>query len=321
MKAIVQDRFGPPTQVLRLDDVADPVIDAKDVLLRVEAAGVNAADWHLVTGEPVVMRPALGGRRPKQPVPGLDVAGRVEAVGADVHGVRPGDEVFGWCTRAFAELVRVPEDQLLPRPERLSAVQAAAVPLAATTALQGLRLGGLREGHHVLITGASGGVGTFAVQIAKARGAHVTGVCRTGNVDLVRAIGADEVLDYTRDGVPPAGERYDLIFHLAGHLSLPALRGALTPGGIGVLSTGAGGRWVGPLPMLARAVAAARLRRAPFKILTAKSSRDDLAEIVRLIAAGAVTPVLDSTHPLAGAPAAVQYLREGHTSGKVVITL
>jgi NADPH:quinone reductase-like Zn-dependent oxidoreductase len=320
VKAVVQRRFGPPAEVLSLEEVGDPGVGPGDVLLRVDAAGVNAADWHLVTGMPYVARPALGGRRPKEPVPGLDVAGRVEAVGAGVDGVQPGDEVFGWCTRAFAEFVRVPADQVLSRPAGLSAVQAAAVPLAAMTALQGLRLGGQRAGQRVLITGASGGVGTFAVQVAKTHGAHVTGVCGTRNLDMVRAIGADEVLDYSRDAVPPEDARYDLIFHLAGRISLRALQRALSPGGVVVLSAGDGGPWVGPLLFLARAVVAARLRRAPFRVLTAKNSRADLAEIVDLIASGAVTPVLDRTYGLPEAPAAVQYLLDAHTSGKVVIT-
>lgn len=320
MKAIVQDRFGPPTDVLRLEEVNAPAVGAGDALVRVEAAGVNAADWHLVAGLPLVMRPAFGGRRPKEPVPGLDVTGRVEAVGADVEDVAPGDEVFGWCTGAFAELVRVPAGQLVRRPAGISAVQAATLPTAGCTALQGWRIAGLAAGNRVLVTGASGGVGTFAVQIAKARGAHVTGVCSTGNVELVRGLGADEVVDYSRDPVPPRDGRYDVMFHLAGRVPLPAMRGALTPTGTLVLSTGDGGRWFGPLPFIARAVAWGRLGRLRVRLLTTKPDRDDLAELADLVAGAAVTPVLDRTYSLDEAPAAVAYLQQGHTRGKVVIT-
>lgn len=321
MKAIVQHRYGSPTDVLRLADVDDPGVGADEVLLRVEAAGVNAADWHLVAGLPFVMRSTMGLRHPREPVPGLDVAGRVEAVGPGVTGLAPGVEVFGWCTGAFAQLVRVPADQLLPRPAGLTAVEAAAVPLAAMTALQGLRLGGLRSGHQVLVTGASGGVGTFAVQIAKAEGAHVTGIARTSNLELVQSIGADEAVDYTREAVPPAGERYDLVFHLAGRIPLGTLRHGLTPTGVLVLSTGDGGPWAGPLPMLARAGVEAKLGRTSTRILVARATRNSLTEVAGLLASGAVKPVLDRTYTLAEAPAAVRYVQEGHTRGKVVITV
>ena len=321
MKAIVQDRFGPPTDVLRLEEVNAPAVGAGDALVRVEAAGVNAADWHLVAGLPLVMRPAFGGRRPKEPVPGLDVTGRVEAVGADVEDVAPGDEVFGWCTGAFAELVRG------ARPASSSGVPPGSprcrrrrCPRRGARRCRAGGIAGLAAGNRVLVTGASGGVGTFAVQIAKARGAHVTGVCSTGNVELVRGLGADEVVDYSRDPVPPRDGRYDVMFHLAGRVPLPAMRGALTPTGTLVLSTGDGGRWFGPLPFIARAVAWGRLGRLRVRLLTTKPDRDDLAELADLVAGAAVTPVLDRTYSLDEAPAAVAYLQQGHTRGKVVIT-
>lgn len=322
MKAIVQREYGSPLDVLRLEDVDDPAVGPTDVLVRVGAAGVNAADWHLVTGMPYVIRVAGMGLRPKEPVPGREVAGRVEAVGRDVTRLRPGDEVFGWSTGAFAELVAAPEDHFAPTPANLSTVQAAAVPLAALTALQGLRdQGRVQAGHRVLVTGASGGVGTFAVQLAKSLGAHVTGVCSTRNLEMVRAIGADEVIDYTREQVPGSGHRYDVILHVAGPTSLASMRRALTREGALVLVNGEGGRWLGPLPLLARARAVSAVIPQRFCVYVAKETGADLVAIADLLASGAVTPVIDRTYDLSEAPSAVHYLQEGHTQGKVVIPI
>ncbi len=322
MKAVTQRGFGPATQVLRLEEVPDPVAGPGEVLVRVEAAGVNAADWHIVRGMPYVMRASgIGLRGPKETTPGLDVAGRVEALGGDVTRFRPGDRVFGWVPRAFAELVSAPQDRLAPSPPALSSVEAAAVPLAAVTALQGLRTGGLAPGDRTLITGASGGVGTFAVQIAKARGAHVTGVCSTRNVDLVRRIGADETIDYTAQDMSTWAGRYDVILHLAGSMSVSTVRRVLAPDGTLVLSSGDGGPWWGPLPRMARTMLAGPVVRRRVRLLMARMDRDDLDELAGMLASGAVRPVIDRTYPLAEAAAAVQYLQDGHTQGKIVIAV
>jgi NADPH:quinone reductase-like Zn-dependent oxidoreductase len=322
MRAVVQRGFGPPSEVLRLEQVPDPLPGPGEVLVRVEAAGVNAADWHLVTGMPYVMRAAgLGVRGPKEPVPGLDLAGRVEAVGTGVSRFQPGDRVFGSASRAFAQLVNAPEERLAPVPAGLSSIDAAAAPLAAVTALQGLRQGGLAPGRRVLVTGASGGVGTFAVQIAAARGARVTAVCSTRNVELMRGIGAHNVIDYTSTDITRWRGTYDQILHLAGPMSLPAARRLLAPDGTLVLSSGEGGPWWGPLPQIARAVVAGPIVRRRFRILTARMRRDDLVEVAEMLASGAVKPVIDRTYPLEAVAAAVRYLQDGHTQGKVVLTV
>lgn len=320
MRAVVQDRYGPPADVLRAADVAAPLPGPGEVLVRVRAASVNAADWHLVRGAPVFVRLASGLRRPKHPIPGTDVAGVVEAVAAGVTRLRPGDEVLGWCNGAFAEQAVAPEDHFVARPPAITFEQAAAVPLAATTALQGLRdRAGLRAGQSVLVIGASGGVGTFAVQIAKALGAEVTGACSARNVELVRSIGADHVVDYAREDVTAGPARYDVIFQLGGTASPLALRHRLNPGGTLVLSSGQG-RLSG-LDRIAKAALASPFvgrRLVPF-LATWKPA--DLAAVAELLAAGTVVPVVDRTYPLAETPAAVTYVEAGHTRGKVVITL
>jgi NADPH:quinone reductase-like Zn-dependent oxidoreductase len=322
MRAIVQRGYGSPTDVLRLKDVPDPVVEPGKVLVRVEVAGVNAADWHLVTGMPYVMRSAgLGLRGPKEPIPGLDLAGQVEAVGAGVARFRPGDHVFGSASRAFAELVDVPEERLAPVPPGVTVVAAAATPISAVTALQGLRSGRNAPGRRVLVTGASGGVGTFAVQMAASGGAHVSAVCSNRNVDLVRRLGADEVIDYTvRDPTTWVGP-FDLILHLAGPLPVGVARRVLAPDGTVVLSSGDGGPWWGPLPHMATAMAAGVVTRTAFRVLTARMNREDLETVAGLLASGTVQPVIDRTYTLAQAGDAVQYLREGHTQGKVVIAV
>jgi NADPH:quinone reductase-like Zn-dependent oxidoreductase len=322
MKAIVQREYGPPLEVLRLEDVDEPSAGEGEVLVRVRAAGVNALDWHLVTGEPTIMRlVGMGFRRPKRPGVGRDVAGVVEAAGPGVTRFRPGDEVFGWCGGAFAELVVTREDSLVTKPENVTFEQAAAVPVAAITALQGLRdQGEVQAGQQVLITGASGGVGTFAVQLAKHLGAEATAVCSTRNRDLVRSIGADHVVDYTREDFTRSGHRYDVILDIAGRPSLLGCRRSLKPGGRLVLAGGEGGRWLGPLPRMVRALLLGLLGGRKARAFEAKENREDTLVLADLLAAGHLSPVIDRTYDLAAAPEAVRYLEEGHTQGKVVVT-
>lgn len=322
MRAIVQRGYGTPAAVLRLEDVPDPVAGPGEVLVRVDAAGVNAADWHLVLGLPYVMRGAgIGLRGPKEPIPGLDLAGVVETVGDGVTRLRPGDRVFGSAARTFAELANVPDKRVVPTPSALPSVEAAAVPLAALTALQGLRTTETAPGQRVLITGASGGVGTFAVQIAAAHGAHVTAVCSRRNVDLVRSLGADEVIDYTAQDVTTWPGTYDLILHLAGPLPPSAARRLLAPDGTLLLSSGQGGDWFGPLPWMGFTIAVGRLTGRRVRFLTMRTRREDLDTIAAMLTSGAIRPVMDRTYPLAEAATAVQYLKDGHTQGKTVLTV
>ena len=243
MKAIVHSRYGPP-DVLELNDIDQPVITDDAVLVRVHAAAVGKGDWLTVRGLPYIARLRYGLRKPKHPVPGFDVAGRIEAVGSNVTQLQPGDEVFGWCDGSFAEYASVPQGQLVQKPTNLSFEQAAAVPISGFAALQALRdTGGVQPGQQVVIIGASGGVGHFAVQLAKAFGAEVTGVCSTKSVEMVRSIGADHVIDYTQQDFTRTGQRYDLVLEMAGNRSLAELRRALTPKGTLVLVGGSGGRW------------------------------------------------------------------------------
>ena len=321
MKAIAQDRYGS-ADVLRVEEVGRLEVGDNDVLIRVRAAGVNALDWHVMRGSPFVVRPMLGGwRAPRPTVRGVDVAGDVESVGKDVTGFEPGDAVFGWCTGAFAESASAPADHLVLKPAALTFEQAAAIPLSSITALQGLRdAGHLQRGQRVLIVGASGGVGTFAVQIAKAIGAEVTAACHTRNADLVRSIGADHVIDYTRDDPTRSGP-YDVIFELAGTRSVGEYRRALTATGTLVLSSGAGGRWLGPIARMARAKISARFMSQNVVWLDAKLNHDDLLAVTELIEAGVVCPVLDRRFRLEEAPDAIRYVEAGHTRGKTVITV
>ncbi|MFF8260699.1 NAD(P)-dependent alcohol dehydrogenase [Streptomyces virginiae] len=324
MKAIVQDRYGSPA-VLELREVERPPVGDRGVLVRVHAAAVNARDWHLMRGDPYLARPALGLRGPKVRIRGTDFAGRVEAVGRDVTRLRPGDAVFGEAEGAFAEYVCAPEDAVEPMPANLSFEQAAAVPLAGNTALMGLRdLGRVRPGQRVLVNGASGGVGTFAVQIAKAFGAEVTGVCGTRNTELVRSLGADHVVDYSREDFTRAGRRYDLVFDLVGNRSLAECRRALTTGGTLVLSGGGvseGGTLVGPMALLVKGRALAPFVRHRLLVLTATPDHRNLAVLRELIESGRLTPAVDRTHPLHEVPEAIRYLEVEHARAKVVITL
>jgi NADPH:quinone reductase-like Zn-dependent oxidoreductase len=319
MKAILQDRYGPP-KVLELRDIDKPVVGAADVLVRVRASSVNPADWHVIRGRPFIVRlSGYGLRRPKSPGRGTDMAGVVEAVGRDVTRLRAGDEVFGWSRGAWAEYACTGADNLLPKPVNLTLEEAAAVPLAATTALQGLRdRGRLQPGQSVLVIGASGGVGTFAVQIAKALGAEVTGVCSTRNVEMVRSIGADHVIDHTREDFTRGGQRYDLVLQLAGTASPGACRHAMTPKGTLVLCSG-DGRFSG-IDRIVKATATSPFVGQRLTTWVASLNAADLATLKELVESGKVTPVIDRTFGLGETREAVRYCEKGHTRGKVVIT-
>jgi NADPH:quinone reductase-like Zn-dependent oxidoreductase len=298
-----------------------------EVLVRVHAAGLHRGDWHVMTGLPYLIRvvvPSLGLRRPKVPVQGMDVAGRVEAVGGDVTRFQPGDAVFGWCDGSFAEYAVAPEDHLAGKPAALSFEQAAVVPISGFAALQGARdEGAVQPGQQVLVIGAAGGVGSFAVQLAKAFGAHVTGVCSTTQTELVRSIGADDVVDYTRHDVTDGTRRWDLILDTAGRRSLSQLRRALTPKGTLVIVGGeGGGRWLGGFDRNLRAVVLSRLVGQRLRMLSSKPRQDDLQVLRQLLEAGKLTPVIDRTFPLREVPEAFRQLVEGHgRAGKLVITI
>jgi NADPH:quinone reductase-like Zn-dependent oxidoreductase len=324
MKAIIQDRYGAP-EVLRHDDVDEPVATGREVVVRVHAASVNARDWHTVRGDPYLARAALGLRRPHSRIRGTDFAGRVSSIGPAVTRFRPGDEVFGEAEGAFAEYVRVPDDLLEPKPAGLTYAQAAALPLAGNTALMGLRdVARVRPGQRVLINGASGGVGTFAVQIAKFLGAHVTGVCSARNAELVRSLGADRVIDYHSADFTREGIRYDVVFDLVGNRSLTACRRALSRTGTLVLSGGgvfAGGSVAGPIGLLVRGRLVSRFVRQRVLPLTAKPSRANLATLRELAETGALIPVIDRTLPLSETAAAIRYLEQEHARAKVVLSV
>jgi NADPH:quinone reductase-like Zn-dependent oxidoreductase len=324
MKAIVQERFGPP-DVLRLVDTDRPEIRAGEVLVRVHAAALNPYDWHMLRGDPLIAR-LMGGvglTRPKARVAGIDAAGRVEAVGPGVDGLRVGDEVFGFCPGAFAEYARTRADRLAPKPAHMTFEQAAAVPMAALTALQGIRdVGGVRAGQRVLVNGAAGGVGTYAVQIAAALGAEVTGVCSTPNVDLVRSIGAAHVVDYTREDFTDGRVRYDVILDNVGNRPLRRLRKALTPTGILVANAGGPpGRAIGAVGGMLRTVVVNIVVRQRLRPLIAKQKRADLLTLTGLIEDGKLTPVLDQTYPLADTAKGLSRVEEGHVAGKLVVTV
>ncbi len=323
IRAIIQDKYGAP-DVLQLRDVAKPVLGDDGLLVRVRAAGVDPGVWHLMTGLPYLVRiMGYGIRTPKSRVPGMDVAGCVEAIGKNVTRFRPGDAVFGTCDGAFAEYAGAREDRLAPKPERLTFEQAAAVPTSASTALQALRdAGKVQPGQKVLIIGAAGGVGTFAVQLAKAFGAEVTGVCSTMKADLVRAIGADDVIDYTRDDFADGTRHYDLILDTAGNRSLGHLRRALTPRGTLVIVGGeGGGRWFGGVDRPLRALVLSPFVNQTLRGLFSMQRREDLEVLEELIEAGKLTPIVDRAYPLSAAPEAIGYLKAGRARGKVVITV
>ena len=323
MKAVVQDKYGE-VDVLRLAEIDRPRIADDEVLLRVHAAGVDRGVWHLMTGLAYPVRLAgFGFRAPKDRVRGREVAGRVETVGKAVTGLRPGDEVFGIGEGCFAEYVRATPTKLAPKPKGLSFEQAAAVPISATTALQAVRdRAHVQPGQKVLVIGASGGVGTFAVQIAKAFGAEVTGVCSTAKVDLVRSIGADHVVDYERAEIGAGGQRYDVILDCGGHRPLRLLRRALTARGtLVIVGSETGGRWLGGLDRQFRAIVVSPLVGQKLITFIAKENAADLLVLTELIEAGKLAPAVDRTYPLNETAAAIRHMTDGRARGKVVVSV
>ncbi|HEX6596099.1 MAG TPA: NAD(P)-dependent alcohol dehydrogenase [Acidimicrobiales bacterium] len=324
MRAVVQDSYGEaPEEVLRVDEVKRPRIGADEVLLRVRAAGVDRGTWHLMAGRPYLMRAlGFGVRGPRAKIPGLDVAGIVDAVGTGVTEFAVGDEVFGTGKGTFAEYAVAKADRLATKPPNLSFEQAAAVPVSATTALQALRKGKVRSGERVLVVGASGGVGTYAVQIAKALGAEVTGVASTSKLDVVRSLGADHVLDYTVEDFTDGRRRYDVIIDIGGNRRLSDLRRALTPRGRLVLTGGEnGGKVLGGIERNLRAVLVSLFVSQKLGAFVARQRRADLIELRELIESGAVVPAVERTYPLNEAAAAVRQLADGLVRGKVVVTV
>lgn len=328
MKAIVQQRFGPP-DVLRLADIDMPEVGADQVLVRVRAAGINPYDWHMMRGDPFMARltPGVGLTKPKSGVAGIDVAGQVEAVGPEVSGLQPGDEVLGFCPGSFAEYGCTTPDLLVPKPAGLSFEQAAAVPMAAVTALRGIRtVGQAQAGQRVLVNGAGGGVGTFAVQIAAALGAEVTGVCGTRNTELVRSLGAARAIDYTHDDFTGEGVRYDLILDNVGNHPLGRLRRALAPTGTLVANGGGSpGHVFGAMGSMLRLIAVNAFVRQRLRVILpsapAGPTHDDLLAVTALIEAGTLNPVVDRTYTLTDAARGVRHVEQGHARGKAVVTV
>ena len=321
MRAIVQDTYGS-ADVLRLARISPPGIADNEVLLRVHAAGLDRGTWHFMTGRPYLLRLVSGIRRPKNPVPGRDVAGTVVALGSAVTRFSAGDEVFGIGQGSFAEYAVARADKLARKPANATFEQAAVVPVSALTALQALTdVGRVEQGQKVLVIGASGGVGSYAVQLAKAFGAEVTGVCSPTKLDLVRSLGADHVIDYTRDDFADGVHRYDLILDIAGNPALSRLRRALTPTGTAVIVGGEeGGSWAGGIDRQLRALALSRFVRQRLTSLICKERSSDLERLTELIEAGKVTPSIDRTYPLDQVPEAMRHLEAGKARGKVAIT-
>jgi NADPH:quinone reductase-like Zn-dependent oxidoreductase len=322
MRAIVQDHYGETAEVLRLEEIDRPQIGDDDVLVRVRAASVHIGDWHVMSGLPYLLRVVgFGFRAPKVRVRGMDVAGTVEAVGHNVTRFQAGDEVFGTSNGSFAEYASASEDTLALKPANLTFQQAAAVPTSAVAALQALRdAGGIKADQQVLLVGASGGVGLFAVQIAKSFGAEVTGVCSTTKVDLVRSLGADHVIDHTQEDFTQSGQQYDLILVMGGNQSLSQLKRVLRPGGTLVpVGTEEGNRWVGGKAWI-QAMLLSRLKRH-LRPLASKPNQADLQFVTELIEAAKITPVIDRTFPLSEVPDAIRYLHAGKARGKIAITV
>jgi NADPH:quinone reductase-like Zn-dependent oxidoreductase len=323
MKAIVQDRYGG-LDTLDYRDIDQPVPKDNQVLVRMHAAGLDRGVWHVMAGLPYLIRfVGFGVRRPKVRVRGMDVAGTAEAVGKDVTRFQPGDEVFGWCDGSYAEYACASEDHFQPKPANLTFEQAAIVPISAFAALQALRdEGEVQAGQRVLVIGAAGGVGSYAVQLAKAFSAEVTGVASTRQLELVRSIGADDVIDYTRDDVTDGTRRWDLSVDTAGRRTLSQLRRALTPTGTLVIVGGEGkGRWLGGFDRNLRAVVLSRFVGQRLRMLNSKPRGEDLQVLRELLEAGKVTPPISRTYPLAEVPEAIRQLVEGHGGGKIVITV
>jgi NADPH:quinone reductase-like Zn-dependent oxidoreductase len=322
MAAMVQDEYGEAEDVLRLEQIDRPSIGDSEVLVRVHTAGVDRGVWHLMAGLPYPVRLVSGVRAPKTRVRGTDFAGRVEAVANDVTGLQVGDEVFGVGDGTFAEYVRARHNKLIRKPAGLTFEQAAAIPVSACTALQAIRdHARVQPGETVLVIGASGGVGTFAVQIAKTCGAEVTGVCSTSKVDLVRSIGADHVIDYTLGDFTDGPRRYDVILDIGGNRSIKQLRRALTPRGRLVIMGGeTDGRWLGGTDRQLRAMALSPFIGQRLGTFVSSQKAADLFALAELVERGKLTPVIDRTYPLSQAPAAIRYLQDGHARGKVVLT-
>ncbi|MGA9349550.1 MAG: NAD(P)-dependent alcohol dehydrogenase [Anaerolineae bacterium] len=319
MKAIVCRKYGSP-DVLKCEEIEKPTAGDDEVLIKVRAASVNPRD-RLFRGTSFIVRILTGLRKPKDTRLGVDVAGQVEAVGRNVTQFKPGDQVFGACSGAFAEYACTSESALVIKPDNVTFEQAASVPVAALTALQGLRdKGQIQPGQKVLINGATGGVGTFAVQIAKSFGADVTGVCSTRNVEMVRSIGADRVIDYTQEDFTKGTQRYDLIFDCVGNHSLSACMRVLNPNGICVIAGGPSKVWI-VLTRALKALVLSRFVSQNFVMFIARRSKEDLTILQKLMESGKVTPVIDKRYRLSEVPEAIRYLEEGHARGKVVITL
>jgi NADPH:quinone reductase-like Zn-dependent oxidoreductase len=325
MTAIVQDEYGPaPEDVLRIDEIDTPAIEADEVLVRVHAASVDRGTWHVMAGLPYPIRVAgFGLRRPKYSNPGRNLAGTVDAVGSSVTGVKPGDAVFGIGDASFAEYARARPDKLAPKPANLSFDQGAAVPVSALTALQAVRdHGRVQAGQKLLIVGASGGVGSFAVQIAKTFGAEVTGVCSTAKVDAIRAVGADHVVDYTRDNFADGEHRYDVILDIGGNRRLAHLRRALTPRRRLVIVGGeTDGRWLGGIDRQLRALLLSPFVGQKLGTFVASENAEDLMALRELIESGQLAPTIDRSYPLNEVAAAIRYMLDGHARGKIVVTV
>lgn len=322
MKAALYHRFGSPEDVVEIEDVEKPVPAEDEVLVRIRAAAVNPVDSHFLRGV-YLLRPIFGMRGPRHPRLGVDLAGEVESVGRNVMSFKPGDQVYGVARGAFAEYACPKEKQLGPKPENVSFEEAAAIPVAAITALQGLRdKCRVEAGQKVLINGAAGGVGSFAVQIAKTLGAHVTGVCSSKSVSAVRSIGADHVIDYTRENFTRGSERYDVLFDCVGNHSLSDCRRVVRPNGIiTLIGARPGGRVIGPLPHLISVVARSRFVSQKVIFFIARITPQDLTVMKELIESGKVTPLIDRSYPLQKAAEALRYMKEGHTRGKVIIQI
>jgi len=322
MRAIVQEAYGS-ADVLHLAYIGRPSIGKQEVLVRVHAAGLDRGTWHVTTGLPYALRLVYGIRAPKNPIPGLDLAGTVAEVGAAVTKFSVGDEVFGFGKGPFAEFAAAPENKLAHKPANLTFEEASVVPVSASTAMQALRAAGpITPGQKVLVLGASGGVGSYAVQLAKAAGAVVTGVSSTGKMDLVRLLGADHVIDYTRQDFADGSEHYDLILDIAGNPALARLRKALTPSGTAVITGGEeGGSWTGSMDRQLRALALSPLISQRLTMVMGKENAADLEHLCELIAAGTLKPVIDRTYPLDEVPDAMRYFDAGKARGKIAIII
>ena len=322
MKAAVQSEYGQPAEVFTLEDVAVPAVKDDEVLVRVHAAGVNWADQSMTRGDPYIMRLGYGLRRPRKGIRGTDVAGTVEQVGKNVTQHRQGDEVFGWSTATFAEYVSVGEEQLITKPADITFEQAAGVPMAGCVALQAVRdVAKIQHGDKVLVNGASGGIGSFAVQIAKSFGAEVTGVCSTPNVEMVRSLGADHVIDYTKEDFTDGAARYDLILDMADNKSLAERRSVLTRKGTLVPNSGEGGRWVGSIGRISKAWLVSPFVSQKLHPFLSMAKREDLLVLADLIVKGEVTPVVGKIYPLSETGPAISEAGSGHARGKIIVTM